>query len=481
MKLRNSLIRSRAIMGSIKQLFFRRPLSRIRKPFLLLAISFVLLSVGQLAAQTPASVTLVKAARLLDPRTGNVLSPAAVLIESGKIKEVGAASRVQADAPAGIKTIDLGSATLLPGLIDSHTHLLLDVIVPPEAERARHLNGEFAPALLLAIVESPSKRVLLGAQLAREDLESGFTTVRNLGHSGIDGDVALRNAIKAGGVPGPRILSSGRKLITPGSYLQNLNPALAESIMQQEFHRIEGPDAARQAVRQNVFHDVDVIKVTVDDDLTLAEMTAVLEEAHRQHLKVAAHAISTGSIQTAIDGGADSIEHGNDVTDEQLKMMRDKGIFFDITPTFWSGFFTKIAEPSIVLSPARKSELAASDDRRRQKVASFTQRILKSGVKFAAGSDMCWFYPGKTRGQASATMFAHLHDAGMPPLDILRAVTTNAAEMLGWQDRVGAIEPGKFADLVGVAGDPIADITELERVQFVMKGGQVIRNDFASH
>ena len=468
-------------MGSIKRLFFGRPLSRIRKPSLLLAISFVLLSVGQLAAQTPASVTLVKAARLLDPRTGNVLSPAAVLIESGKIKEVGTASRVQADAPTGIKTIDLGSATLLPGLIDSHTHLLLDVIVPPEAESARHLNGEFAPALLLAIVESPSKRVLLGAQLAREDLESGFTTVRNLGHSGIDGDVALRNAIKAGGVPGPRILSSGRKLITPGSYLQNLNPALAESIMQQEFHRIEGPDAARQAVRQNVFHDVDVIKVTVDDDLTLAEMTAVLEEAHRQHLKVAAHAISTGSIQTAIDGDADSIEHGNDVTDEQLKMMRDKGIFFNITPTFWSGFFTKIAEPSIVLSPARKSELAASDDRRRQKVASFTQRILKSGVKFAAGSDMCWFYPGKTRGQASATMFAHLHDAGMPPLDILRAVTTNAAEMLGWQDRVGAIEPGKFADLVGVAGDPIADITELERVQFVMKGGQVIRNDFASH
>ena len=462
-------------------MFFRRPLSRIRKPFVLLAISFVLLSVGQLAAQTPASVTLVKAARLLDPRTGNVLSPAAVLIESGKIKEVGAASRVQADAPAGIKTIDLGSATLLPGLIDSHTHLLLDVIVPPEAESARHLNGEFAPALLLAIVESPSKRVLLGAQLAREDLESGFTTVRNLGHSGIDGDVALRNAIKAGGVPGPRILSSGRKLITPGSYLQNLNPALAESIMQQEFHRIEGPDAARQAVRENVFHDVDVIKVTVDDDLTLAEMTAILEEAHRQHLKVAAHAISAGSIQTAIDGDADSIEHGNDVTDEQLKMMRDKGIFFDITPTFWSGFFTKIAEPSIVLSPARKSELAASDDRRRQKVASFTQRILKSGVKFAAGSDMCWFYPGKTRGQASATMFAHLHDAGMPPLDILRAVTTNAAEMLGWQDRVGAIEPGKFADLVGVAGDPIADITELERVQFVMKGGQVVRNDFASH
>lgn len=154
-----------------------------------------------------------------------MLSPAAVLIEDGKIKQVGAPSEVQQKAPAGTNTIDLGSATLLPGLIDSHTHLLLDVVVPPEAEIARHLNGTFAPGLLLAIVESPSKRVFLGAQLAREDLDSGFTTVRNLGHSGIDGDAALRDAINAGRVPGPRILASGRKLIALGSYIQDLNPA----------------------------------------------------------------------------------------------------------------------------------------------------------------------------------------------------------------------------------------------------------------
>ena len=443
-------------------------------------VLLVLFSIGQVAAQSPAVVTLVKASRLLDPRTGNMLSPAAVLIEGGKIKEVGPPSRLQANAPAGVKTIDLGNATLLPGLIDSHTHLLLDVIVPPEAESARHLNGNFAPGLLLAIVESPSERVLRGDARAREDLESGFTTVRNLGHSGIDGDVVLRDAINAGNVPGPRILAAGRKLIALGSYLQGLNPAVADVIMQQEFLPIDSPDRARQAVRQNVFYGVDLIKVTVGDDISPTELTAVVAEAHRQRLKVAVHAISTGSIQTAIDGGADSIEHGNDATDEQLKAMRDKGIFIDITPTFWGGFFTKIAEPTIVMSPALKSELAASDDRRRQKVATFIRRVMKSGVKFAAGSDMCWFYPGKTRGQASATIFANLHDAGMPPLDIIRAVTTNAAEMLGWEDRVGAVEPGRFADLVAVAGDPIADITELERVRFVMKGGQVVRNDLAS-
>src|SRR5882724_4275901 len=411
----------------------------MRKLFTLLAaLYFTLLSTAQMSGQSPSLVTLVKAGRLLDPRTGNVLSPAAVLIEGDKIKEVGSPSQVQAHAPAGVKTIDLGDATLLPGLIDCHTHLLLDVIAPPEAEITRRSNGEFAPGLLLAIVESPSKRVLLGAQLAREDLESGFTTVRNLGHSGIDGDVSLRDAINAGRVQGPRILAAGRKIIAPGSYLQSLNPAFAKAIVQQEFFAINGPDEARQAVRENAFYNVDVIKVANDDDLSQAEMAAIVDEAHRHHLKVAVHTSTPSGIQAAIDAGADSIEHGNGATDEQLKMMRDKGIFFDITPTFFDGFWTKIHETSVI-SPAFRSTLDASADRGRQRAAALVQRILKSGVKVTAGSDMCWFYQGKTRGQASATMFGILHKAGMQPLEIIRAVTTNASELLGWQDRIGAV------------------------------------------
>jgi imidazolonepropionase-like amidohydrolase len=443
-------------------------------------LALVICAAGQLMAQSAAPVTLVKAGRLLDPRTGNVLSPAAVLIENGKIKEVGPPLQVQSHAPAGAKIIDLGSATLLPGLIDGHTHLLLDVVVPPTAESARRFNGDFVADMLLAIVESPSKRVLLGAQMAREDLDSGFTTVRNLGHSGIDGDVALRDAINAGRISGPRILASGRKITSLGSYVQSLNPALAEAILRQEFFEVTNLEEGRRAVDENLFYDIDVVKVTLDDDavgINTPIMSAIVEEAHRAHKMVAAHAAGKGAIQIAIDASVDSIEHGNDATDEQLKMMRDKGIFFDITPTNWSGFFSKIMEPSIVLSSASKSNMAAADERRRKRVANFIQRILKSGVKFAAGSDMCWFYPGKTRGQASATMFSNLHDAGMPSLDILRAVTTNAAQMLGWQDRVGTIEPGKFADLVAVAGDPLVDITELERVQFVMKDGQQVKND----
>jgi imidazolonepropionase-like amidohydrolase len=460
---------------------------------------------AQQSQPTPRPI-LVKASRLLDPKTGNVLSPAAVLVEDGKIKEVGAPAQLEASAPKGVQTIDLGNATLLPGLIDSHTHLLMDIVLPAEAERARRLNGTYVPAQLLAIVESPSKRVLLGAQMAREDLESGITTVRNLGHSGIDGDTELRDAINAGRVPGPRILACGRKLETRGeTYVQNLNPALADSILQQEFLLFDSADQARQAVRQNVFHNVDVIKVTAEENLTVPELAAAVEEAHRNHLKVAVHAVDKTSIQTAIDAGADSIEHGNDITDEQLKQMRDKGMFFDFTPTSYGHFFAKVFEGTIAESLVLHAERLEADERNRQRFNdlaqqvlksefvdgfevsdnqlynSLVQRVLKSGVKFAAGTDMDWHYPGKTRGQTSVGRFPTLHEAGMPSLDVIRAITTNAAEMLGWQDRIGAIEPGKFADLVAVARDPIADITELERVRFVMKDGQVVRNDLASH
>jgi imidazolonepropionase-like amidohydrolase len=475
---------------------------------ILFLLAALVLAAGELAAQSPVPATLVKAAHLLDPRTGNVLSPAAVLIDNGKIKEVSSPSNVQAHAPSGAKTIDLGSATLLPGLIDSHTHLLISVVSQPEAERARRYNGGFVTDLLLAIVEPPSKRVLLGAQNAREYLESGITTVRNLGHSGIDGDIALRDAINAGRVPGPRILASGRKLAQQekNGYVQNLNPALAGAILQQEFLSFNGPDSARQAVKEDLFYDVDVIKVTVEDDTSVGEMKAIVEEAHRQNVKVAVHAVTQGSIQTAIDGGVDSIEHGNGVTDEQLKQMRAKGMFFDFTPTSYGDFFTKIFDATIAMSLKLRPERLDSDERTRQRYNdlaqqllkgakfpdesderddrlydSLVQRVMKSGVKFAAGTDMCWFYPGKTCGQASVGRFPTLHQAGMPSLDVIRAITTNAAEMLGWQDRVGAIEPGKFADLVAVSGDPIADITELERVRFVMKGGRVVRNDLTAY
>lgn len=438
-----------------------------------LCVVALALLAASLAGQSHSRV-VIQGAHLLDPRSGSLISPAAVLVENGVIKQVGRPAEVPT---AGAQIIDLGAATLLPGLIDAHTHLLLDVIVPPEDEIQRHSNGLFAPGLLLAIVESPSKRAFMGAQAARQDLENGITTVRNLGHSGIDGDTELRDAINAGRLAGPRILASGRKLIARGSYLQNLNPALADAILQQEFLLVEGTDSAREAVRRNILQKADVIKVTEGADISVAELAAVVDEAHRQHLKVAVHASDTASIQTAIDAGADSIEHGNDVTDAQLSQMRLKGIFLDLTPTFYDAFFVHITEARIVTSPGFHAANVASDIRRREQYEQLVQRVLKSGVKFAAGSDMCWSYPGATRGQASVAALLNLRRAGMPAIDVIRAVTVNAAEMLGWSDRIGTLEAGKLADLIAVEGAPVANIDELEHVQFVMKAGQVVRND----
>jgi imidazolonepropionase-like amidohydrolase len=290
----------------------------------------------------------------------------------------------------------------------------------------------------------------------------------------------LRDAINAGRLTGPRILASGRKLILRGSYLQSLSPTLADAILDQEFLFIDGADQARKAVRQNEFHNVDVIKVTADENLTVAELGAVVEEAHRVHLKVAVHAADPISIQTAIDAGVDSIEHGNDATDEELKQMRDKGITLVLTPTTNGGFFLKIMEPNIVLSAESRSARINSSARRDKQYDDFVRRVVTSGVAVAAGSDMCWSYPGKTRGQASTATFVKLRDAGIPPLDVIRALTITAAAMLGWDDRIGSIEPGKYADMIAVAGNPIADITELERVQLVIRNGQVIRNDLVS-
>jgi imidazolonepropionase-like amidohydrolase len=445
-----------------------------------LALGFLafLTAAGPALAQVAPRHSLVQAGHLLDPRTGTVMGPAGVLIEDGKIKEVGLLDRVRSDAPTDATLIDLGDATLLPGLIDAHTHLLLDVVVPAEGEFKRRPNPEFGPDMLLAIIESPAKRVLNGAQLAREDLDSGFTTVRNLGHSGIDGDTQLRDAINSGAVVGPRILASARKIIARGSYAQDLNPALADAILNQEFLIVDGPDSARDAVQRNIFERVDVIKVTLGADISTESLTALVQQAHRQNLKVAVHAPDVVSIQTAIDAGADSIEHGNEATVEQLREMRAKGIFFGITPTFFDGLWEKLY-PLGCLSPEFRARLATRDQKGRELGAAIVAKVLKSGVKFAAGSDMVWHMPGKTRGQATAMMFSALNHAGMPPLDIIRAVTIYPAEMLGWQDRVGSLDAGKFADLIAVRGDPLRDISELERVAFVMKGGTVIRNDFA--
>jgi imidazolonepropionase-like amidohydrolase len=278
--------------------------------------------------------------------------------------------------------------------------------------------------------ESASRRALLGARMAREDLEGGFTTVRNVGHSGEDGDAALRDAINAGWVPGPRIQASCRKLTPPGGQAVRLNPAIAQKIIDLEFLSVGGPDEGRRAVRENLLYGADFIKVVADDEprfVTTEEMRAIAEEAHRSKVKVAVHATTETGIQTSIDAGADSIEHGDAVTDQMLKQMKDKGTFFDLTETFAGGRLRALVQKSVVLSPENEQRLAQYQEHLDRKAALRVQRVLKSGVKFALGSDMWFDYPGKTRGQATAIMFGSLCDLGMPPLDVIRAATSNAA------------------------------------------------------
>ncbi|HET9790551.1 MAG TPA: amidohydrolase family protein [Candidatus Angelobacter sp.] len=426
---------------------------------------------AQLAQQSP--TTLIKAGRLLDVRSGKYLSGQAILVTDGHIKEVGPLQQLQSHAPKDAQIIDLSKATVLPGLIDCHAHLL-DAMpaLPPQQ------------SLLIAVAGmSPSKRVLLGAHMGREDLEGGFTTVRVVGHSGIDGDAALRDAINEGWLEGPRILAAGRKLTPPGGQALRLNYALEQPILSQEFLPVGSPDEGRKAVREDFLYGADLIKVVADDGdrfVTPDEMKAIVEEAHRAKKKVAVHATTVIGIQAAIDAGADSIEHGDDVTDEQLKSMREKGIFLDLTQALYGGRLRAWLAKSIVLSPDDQRGLDAYEKHEAQTVPAMAQRVLKSGVKYAAGSDMWFEYPGKTRGQATATMFSALHELGIPQIDIIRAVTVNAADLIGWQDRVGSIEPGRFADIIAVNGDPLRDITELERVQFVMKGGAVVKNAFTA-
>jgi imidazolonepropionase-like amidohydrolase len=422
------------------------------------------------APTNPPKPKLIKAGRILDVRTGKYLTGQGILVEDGKIKQVAAFTDLQAHVPKDAVTVDLSKATVLPGLIDCHAHLLM-------AASAVNPGNNILDAVAGT---SASQRALLGARMAREDLEGGFTTVRNLGHSGVDGDAALRDAIEAGWVQGPRIQASCRKLTPPGGQAVCLNPAIAEKIIDLEFFPVGSPDEGRRAVRENRFYGADFIKVVADDQsrfVTSEEMKAIVEEAHRSKMKVTVHATTETGIQTTIDAGADSIEHGDAITDEMLKQMKDKGIFFDLTETFAGGRLRAFVQKSVVLSPEEEQGFAQYEEHLNRETPLRVQRVLKSGVKFAIGSDMWFDYPGKTRGQATAIMFASLRDLGMPPLDIIRATTSGAAELLGWQDRIGVIEAGKLADVVAVSGDPLQDITELERVKFVMKGGVVVKNE----
>jgi imidazolonepropionase-like amidohydrolase len=433
--------------------------------WLLLVTSFTV-AWAQPAGKAEAPKRLaIRAGRLLDGKGDTPINNAVILIEGDRITAVGPGLPL----PAGTNVLDLSTATVLPGLIDCHTHLLLNF--NPDLPQIGFDN----PNGILTLTQmSTAKRALLGAAMAREDLEAGITTVRDLGNSGWNGDIALRDAINAGWVVGPRILASTRALSPPGGQFGGLS-AETQQIIEQEYRVISGVEEARRAVRQAVYDGASCIKVIVNAAslLALEEVKVIVEEAHRAGLKVAAHAIGEQATRIAAEGGVDSIEHAYVIPDDVLKIMAEKKIFLVWTVGPIEDTMTAVFK-SRNLTPEQWQE---QETRMRTGRRTWMKHAVKAGVHLAAGSDMYYQIAGKTRGQASIGMLRAYAEAGMLPMDIIRTATSNAAELLGWQDRIGTVEEKKFADLIAVEGDPLKDITELERVKFVMKGGVVIKNE----
>jgi imidazolonepropionase-like amidohydrolase len=427
-----------------------------------------LLLAGGAAVRTQqqfAAPTLVKAGRLVDVRAGTYRTNQGIWIEGGRIRQVGPFDEVRAAAPKDVVLIDLGRAAVLPGLIDVHTHLL-DAMDPGTAP---------ADSLILTLAkDSATKRALLGAAMAREILDGGFTTVRNVGHSGIDGDVSLRDAIRAGWLPGPRIVAAARKIAPYGAQALPVQSSVIQTLIDLEFFTASSPAEGRRAVLENLRVGADVIKVVADDNGRIIDeetMKAIADEAHRANLRVAVHAEAKLGIQSAIAAGVDSIEHGDGATDEQFQAMRAKGIVF--VPTMWPAEMLPVPRAMANL-PNLKAIVDGWVAGERAKL----DRARKAGVKIVFGSDMWFGYPGRTRGQMTRLVLESLQTSfGMTAADTLRSATVDAAQLVNSAGVTGTIEAKTLADLIAVDGDPLANVADLEKIVFVMKGGAVIRDD----
>lgn len=408
----------------------------------------------------PPRVTVLRAARLFDGRSDRVLENAVVVVEGSRIKAVGASA-----TPAGATVVDLGDATLLPGFIDSHTHLT--------GEASDSWLADFYQGLRRTAPE----QTLFGTLYARRTLEAGFTTVRNVGAER-DEDIGLRNGIARGLVPGPRILASRYALGSTGGHCDATGFPVGTFGAEPGAERgmLHGPDLARQAVRLQVKYGADVIKMcasggvlSLADDVSAPQMTdeelaAVMDEAHRLGRKTAAHSHGDLAARAAVKAGVDSIEHGSFLSDETLALMREKGTY--LVPTLMAGEWTGGKPEKFPPEIAVKAKAAFEAQ------LEMFRRAVKSGVRIAFGTDS-----GVSPHGRNAEEFGLLVARGMTPAAALRSAGPVAAELLGLGKEIGTIEAGKEADLVAVPGSPLQDIRLTEKVFFVMKGGTVWRND----
>jgi imidazolonepropionase-like amidohydrolase len=404
----------------------------------------------------PPTTTVLKASRLLDVHKGAYMENGAIWIEGERIKEVGSMSDIQARAPKSAKVIDLGHATLLPGLIDCHTHIMARI---PEGDNGYIIN---------LATKSQAFRALEGAYNARITLEAGYTTIRDVESEGSEyADVALRDAINEGLVSGPRMQVSTRAIAALGQYNPfGISPGLHDFPTGAQM--ISGVEEARRAVREQIGYGADWIKVYADwnyPTLTVDEIRVIVEEAHKQHKKVAAHATTPEGIKNAVTAGVDSIEHGHQADHDAIEMMKAKGIF--LVPTLGVVDFN-IAKRQAGMSPEQRKRVAAF----LQGMQDEVQTAKSLGVKIAAGFDST---SADTQGK-NATELSAMVKRGLTPLEAIQAATVNAAELLMWTEKVGAIEPAHYADIIAVDGDPLTDVTVLQHVNFVMKGGVVVKD-----
>lgn len=438
---------------------------------LLLAFSTAAL----LSAQTPqpapnpreSKTIALKAARLFDGKSASLITPGVVVVTDGKIVAAGA----NATIPTGAEVLDLGDATLLPGFIDAHTHLTM------------MYTTDYKQAALDGLQKTVPEQTLDAIANAKVTLMAGFTTVRDVGsHSFID--VGLRNAIRNGKVPGPRMLVSVHAIGATGGHCDETG--YRSGVFGKETGPEEGvangPEQIRYAVRLAHKYGADVIKtcasggvLSLADDvdtpqLTQDEMNALIDEAHALRRKVAAHSHGAEASKRAIRAGVDSIEHGSFLDDEALDMMKQHGTYYVPTLMALQGLLEQMQAGMYIPPPVKlKAEQAMAS------LHKTFQKALAKGVKIGLGTDAAVYPHGR-----NAEEFHQMVDLGMKPLDALRAGTSSDAELLGLSDKIGTLDPGKFADVIAVPGNPVQDIRQTEHVFFVMKEGVIYRNDRAA-
>ncbi|MFH4967467.1 amidohydrolase family protein [Gaetbulibacter sp. M240] len=406
--------------------------------------------------------TYLKAGTFYDSKNNVLLKNKLIHIEGAKIVSVGDFSSL----PKNAQAIDLTDYTVLPGLIDAHTHVLF----------SQEANEDFAECSIHTLtMESDALRALRGSERAKSYLLNGITSIRDLGNSGLYLDVALRDAINEGTIEGPRIMASGPILAAQGGQIYNVTPE-HQDLIEGEYRIITGPEDAKNAVREHVNQNVDLIKICADNlpnktYLTIEEIKSIVKTAHEYNLKVTAHCVTNQSARNAIEGGVDGIEHGFNLSDSTIGLMVERGVY--LVPTENSRDYMNTY---VKLADYDENEVDWIDFYMNN-MTSRLNKAIKAGVPIVAGSDN-YTDIEVSQGESSFDMFRYYFEAGMKPLDILQSSTYTSALHLNKENKIGCLQPDAYADIIAVKGDLLLDfIATMESVVFIMKDGEIYKND----